>query len=301
MMIKRCSCYLILLSLIWGSCEDKEAGFSVEPYIQFKKIEFVEGETGPDSLKLYLNFADQDMDLGLYHTQKERPYHKYFFYILSNEEPRQISSTYAEFLSGNGDLIGGYLINAEGQSGKLVTTRTTNAAGNKYAPPPYTIRACNPFLTGSENIFLSAENSHLIDSTYTIDGTLEFDSAPDLYILTDTLFVSENPDFFNIEVDFFVKQPDGHFEEFDWSGNYCQSFDGRFPYLPSLKKNDYVQEGPFKIRGLSANTGLMEYGMASFGFRVLFGDKTLKLRIKIRDRSLHESNVIETPPFTLTK
>jgi hypothetical protein len=39
--------------------------------------------------------------------------------------------------------------------------------------------------------------------------------------------------------------------------------------------------------------------MTSRGFIILFGGKRIKLRMMIRDRALHESNVIETPVFQL--
>ena len=40
--------------------------------------------------------------------------------------------------------------------------------------------------------------------------------------------------------------------------------------------------------------------MISYGFKSVLTDKTFKLKIKIKDRSLNNSNIIETQDFTLT-
>ncbi len=107
----------------------------------------------------------------------------------------------------------------------------------------------------------------------------------------DTLYFELNPDHYNMEVDFLVKNPvNGSFEEFDWSTAFdypfCGgTFDGRFPIL-------------FKDRPGSPLEGVIRYGMGSTGFKVLFSTKTLKLRVKIKDRALHVSNEIETREFT---
>jgi hypothetical protein len=110
-------------------------------------------------------------------------------------------------------------------------------------------------------------------------------------IVKDTLYFQLNPDHNNIEVDFLVKNPNGTFTEFDWRKEFnfpnCGiSFDGRFPIL-------------YKDRPGAPLEGRIRYGMGSIGFKVLFGLKTLKLRVQIKDRALNKSNIIETPEFTL--
>jgi hypothetical protein len=107
----------------------------------------------------------------------------------------------------------------------------------------------------------------------------------------DTLYFELNPDHYNIEVDFLVKNGDGSFTEFDWRNefdfpNCSQGFDGRFPIL-------------FKDKPGAPLEGKIRYGMVSTGFKFLFSVKTLKLRVQIKDRALHKSNIIETPEFIL--
>lgn len=108
----------------------------------------------------------------------------------------------------------------------------------------------------------------------------------------DTLYFEFNPDYYNITVDFLVKNPStGSFEEFDWTKEFnyplCGgTFDGRFPILFTDKPGSPLE-------------GNLKYSMGSLGFKALFSIKTLKLRIQIKDRALNKSNIIETPEFTL--
>ena len=114
----------------------------------------------------------------------------------------------------------------------------------------------------------------------------------DKEVITDTVYFQLNPDHYNIFVEFLVKNPDGSFTEFDWQTEFAYPncgipFDGRFPVL----SKDLSQQNPLE--------GNIRYGMVSTGFQILFSIKTLKLRVKIQDRALNKSNIIETPEFTL--
>ncbi len=109
--------------------------------------------------------------------------------------------------------------------------------------------------------------------------------------VTDTLYFELNPNHYNIEVDFLVKNGDGTFTEFDWREEFdypnCGgTFDGRFPIL-------------YKEETGSPLEGKIRYGMVSPGFKALFSIKTLKLRVQIKDRALNLSNIVETSEFTL--
>jgi hypothetical protein len=87
-------------------------------------------------------------------------------------------------------------------------------------------------------------------------------------------------------VEFWVKEGSS-FVLFDWEKEFCTiSFNQRFPVLSE-------KDG--------ALDGSLDYSMAASGMESIFGTRTLKLRIKIRDRSLNVSNTIETPEFTLDK
>lgn len=108
--------------------------------------------------------------------------------------------------------------------------------------------------------------------------------------LTDTVYFQFNKRYHNIYIDYFVLE-NGAFQKFDWKKEIDCSVDynGRFPLL---------NDDPDKKRVLEGN---LRYGMVSTGFKNIFGNKTMKLRIQISDRKGHFSNIIETPEFTLSE
>lgn len=121
--------------------------------------------------------------------------------------------------------------------------------------------------------------------------------------LLDTLLINFNQNQFNIEVDFFVKQG-GQFQEVELRAQppgspnettLCGiSFDGRFPCLSSDDNPcSFIQQNSRPIEGV------VTYDMSSGLFLPIFRTDTMKLAFKIRDRALNESNVAETPEFTL--
>lgn len=121
--------------------------------------------------------------------------------------------------------------------------------------------------------------------------------------LLDTLLIDFNQNQFNIEVDFFVKRG-GQFQEVELRAQppgspnettLCGiSFDGRFPCLSSDENPcDFIRQNPRPVEGV------ITYDMSSGLFLPIFRTDTMKLEFKIRDRALNNSNVAETPEFTL--
>lgn len=109
----------------------------------------------------------------------------------------------------------------------------------------------------------------------------------------DTLYRIFNPYHYNINVDFYTKNFDGSFTKFDWnkflSYPNCPraEFNGRFPIL----SNDMSVKSPLE--------GVLTYNLVGLGYKQIFSIKTLKLKIRITDRSLSRSNQLESPEFTL--
>lgn len=105
----------------------------------------------------------------------------------------------------------------------------------------------------------------------------------------DTLWIEQNSNHFNIFVDFYVKK-NGQWNLYDWitanSPQCGETYNGRFPIL-----NTSGQERPLE--------GTLKYGITGAGFEVIFKRDTLKLEIRIQDRALHKSNVIQTQEFVL--
>src|SRR5690606_30303824 len=158
--------------------------------------------------------------------------------------------------------------NSENQ-GKLVTIRTRNKPGYGSLPYPY---SCKDYIYTS--LYVSEENASLFDETYNIIDTLKSVSQPDVYVLKDTFYYELNPQHYNIDIDFLIRNTDGSgtYTEFDWNTLDCgTTFNGRFPVLTDKPR---VVEGT------------LTYNMTSIGFLQLFSVKVMKLRIRVRDRAL---------------
>lgn len=112
-------------------------------------------------------------------------------------------------------------------------------------------------------------------------------SANDSLVVTpDTIYVIRNPDHFNFNLTFLIEQSDGSFKEFDPSQRNCAPpYHGRYFVLNTARD----------IRPL---TGELQYSLMS-GFRLLFRNDIIKLRILIQDRALNKSNIIETEAFRI--
>lgn len=140
-------------------------------------------------------------------------------------------------------------------------------------------------------------NRSIIDTLPSFAGApkcFNWDTNPELFLnngdqLKDTVYFQFNPRHYNIFVDFFVDNG-GTFTKFDWrlEIDCSTNFDGRFPILNDTGKD----------KGLE---GTLKYGMVSVGFKSIFKDNLMKLKITILDRSGNYSNTIETPPFRLSE
>jgi hypothetical protein len=280
-----------VLIICLGSCFNPPE-FPVVPEIEFSKIEFVDSDV--DSLILTLKFRDGDGDLGLDNTENyylSDPFNINYFF----QETGQVNPSTGQMVldtittvtrsTSNGQQYD-ILDITNPKQGKLVVPRTRKKAGYGWLPA-----------------YNCADYEYIVDRKLLIDAAaasvldrkqMKIDSLMDpvtkraaYYQIRDTFLIAVNPNHYNIEVDFFVKEGND-FVEYDWRKEFCtQSFDGRFPILSS--KNGTALDGTLK------------YTMNSLGFIAIFSVKTLKLRIRIRDRALHTSRWIETGEFTLDK
>ncbi len=110
-------------------------------------------------------------------------------------------------------------------------------------------------------------------------------------VAIDTLYFTLNPHYSNIFVEFQTKNGDNSYTPFDW-GSFLtypscevQGFNGRFPLLNDTPNNPTPLEGDIR------------YSMPSPFFKIIFGAKTLRLRVYIEDRALNKSNEIFTNDF----
>ena len=282
---------LSFLVFVTGSCFEPPE-FPVAPQIEYERIEFKGVPLpGVDSLILYLRFKDGDGDLGLGKGREHNiePFQDSFFYQERNGQVEPLTVEPGSIDDEFYDLI--HIPNPE--NGKLVFFRTSKNPAYSFLPQTYhcssyeflagPVQAGNP-QDGRRVVIEKRALASLDPLVQLVDSFPKND--PQYYQIKDTLYYTPNPDHFNIEVDFLIKDPTapGGFIEFDWQKEYCTTFDGRFPVFSDKK---------------SSVDGTLRYSMESVGFQEIFSIKTLKLRVQIKDRNLNVSNVIETDEFQL--
>jgi hypothetical protein len=280
-----------VLIVCLGSCFNPPE-FPVVPDIEFSKIEFVDSDV--DSLILTLKFRDGDGDLGLDNTENtylSDPFNiNYFFQETGQVNPANGQMTLDTITTVTRSTSNGQqydiLIIENPKQGKLVVPRTRKKSGYGWLP---SYNCADYEYIVDRKLLIDAASASVLDrKQMKIDSLMDpVTKRAAYYQIRDTFLIAVNPQHYNIEVDFFVKEGND-FVEYDWRKEFCtQSFDGRFPILSS--KNGTALDGTLK------------YTMNSIGFVAIFSVKTLKLRIRVRDRALHTSRWIETGEFTLDK
>lgn len=291
---------LSFLTVLSGSCFEPPE-FPVTPQIEYVGIEFINSVDPADfdSLNLYINFKDGNGDLGFSQSPLDfsDPYHSVNYYQENNGDLQPLATEAGWYL---GDEEFELLLVPDASKGKLVVFRTRKKPEYSYLPGAekcggsntlkhyeYLAGPIDPNSGGADGrrLLIRASDRAIVDSKAALVDSFPR-SNPEFYQIRDTLYYTPNPDHYNIEVDFFIKDPSapGGFREFDWREEYCTTFDGRFPTFSDSK---------------SSIDGELRYSMTSFGFTTIFGINTLKLRVSIKDHARNRSNVIETEEFTL--
>lgn len=282
--------------IISGSCFEPPE-FPVVPQIEFERIEFINSPDPSDfdSLNLYINFKDGDGDLGFSESLEDisDPFHNAFFYQENGGNLTPLS-TEAGYVVGEERYEYDLLRVPDPSSGKLVVFRSRLKPEYNFLPPSFDCShyeylggAADPENAGDgRRLLIRAQDIAILDPSVKIVDSIPRAANPEYYQIRDTLYYTPNPDHYNIEVDFLIKDPGapGGFREFDWQQEFCTTFDGRFPVFSDKQ---------------SSIDGTLKYSMTSLGFTSLFSIRTLKLRVSIKDRARNKSNVIETPEFTL--
>jgi hypothetical protein len=295
---------VLIISIVLGSCFNPPE-FPNVPEIAFDRIEFNQG-VDTDSLVLYITFKDGDGDLGLSAEDINdlgAPFNNITYYqtspnIVDGKReliPLNTTAVAAEVIINKTRVTQTYhvLDIPDPSSGELVSIRTREKPGFEFLPP---FAECGNYpSTTNAHLLIAAADTVVLDKHATFIDTLynTNDNNSPVYEIQDVLYRTINPDHYNIEVDFLIKDPNSTnedhpgFTEFDWSAQpYCMTFDGRFPELSDSKGG--------------ALEGTLRYSMESRGFTSLFGiDIPMKLRIQIKDHALNKSNVVFTKVFTL--
>lgn len=134
----------------------------------------------------------------------------------------------------------------------------------------------------------------------------QFDTLPDINCsnweqinntsgsVSDTLYITQNAKAYNINVDLYTKDGSGQYVKFNpatyftFPGCNPNLFRGTFKDLSSDRGKNSPIEGTFR------------YNIQSAALNLIFGSKTLMIRVYILDRQFHQSNVIEYKDFRLS-
>ncbi|MEJ7647403.1 MAG: hypothetical protein WKF87_22615 [Chryseolinea sp.] len=260
--------------------------FSVVPVIDFVKIRFTEGTPAfpNDSLILTISFKDGDGNLGLSGTldeHKDDPYHDVYYGLANDGNILELGK---EKRYSN---LPQFVKVPTGAKGKLVTIRTLEDPSYTGKLPPFIDEYTSCLDYKLQKLYISEEDSQIIDASYQEIDTMSLPNFPKVYVVEDMFYKRNNPNHRNIEVEFWVKGPGNEYTLFDWEKKYCEvAFDARFPVLSD-------KTGPLQ--------GNLTYALTTLGIKANFSIKTLKLRIRVRDRSFNVSNDVETGDFTLDK
>jgi hypothetical protein len=238
-----------------------------QPEIVFKSLNYVEvpdlttGEATADSLILVLRFKDGDGNLGLSPNEIDPPYNDRWYYVRTPLDAA-VNPDCAPYQSEHRCF---YLSNLKTEFDKYLDYKD-----KRRNLPPYDTLAA----------FKKPENC--------LNWEVVRDNAGQVI---DTLFFTLNPHYSNIYVEFQTKNGDNSYTAFDWSNFLTypscevQGFNGRFPLLTEPGSNETPLEGDIK------------YSMPSPFFKIIFGAKTIRLRVYIEDRALNKSNEIVTNDF----
>ncbi len=153
--------------------------------------------------------------------------------------------------------------------------------GDKNIIPPLYIYEPN----GTYYIFSNEDNRPSFNCENYIIDTLAGSSR------LDTFYIQKNENNKNIFVEFYMKK-NNDFEIIDWKRIFDREygcgldFNSRFPELNISNSSQLL-------------SGKLRYGMVSYGFEMILKNNIFKLKIYIKDKDLNNSNIIETPEFTL--
>jgi len=249
---------------------------------------------GLDSLFLTLHFKDGDGDLGLSADMSDKPFNANNYYLADGKGGLQTIATYTEnidvlFRNGQNNVVQTLKLSPipivpTGNKAKLVTNRTRKKAGYETLPTFPSGFGCDAYYYSFDSLIVFPHDTSILDKSIHISHTYRFADST-VYVVQDTLYFQRNDDANNIKVQFFIRQSNNEFQEFDFEKEYCLGFSSRFPVLSD--KTSPVE-------------GTLLYRMGSAGFRSIFGNNDIKIRVQIEDRALHKSNVVETPAFKLS-
>ena len=286
-----------------GSDDGDKIQYTIEPQLDFVSVDFKTGSstsTSIDTIAVTFHYRDGDGDIGLTEQDRGVPYQAFNFFLENGSTLTPVPGGRVD-ADYNGGVSSFVLISPGTATGTLATLDTREKPAFSGLPPllyPYT---CLNYRAG--NVLVAADNKNILDDSHVISDSLTI-SGGKFYILStvdNTLYSERNENALNLYVDFLVEGNDETYTEFDFTRDLpdkicTPGFDTRLPLLSTLSRGHHTTP-LFRFNIISEKEGEITYAMASSGLRNLFTGKNLKLRLSLKDRALHTSNVIETAIF----
>jgi len=269
--VKRLAIFSVV-TLLFGTCISPPE-FSIVPEIELLDVHFFKGadETAADTLKITLNFKDGDGDLGLNGDDpryNSTPFNEKNFYLIKDGVLQSVGTS--SIVLNEIETITKVVDVPDGVTGKLVTTQTPGG-------PPQD----NCYDYGFDSLYVKAKDVAIFDMSKLV-RTIPKSGTPEFYVLYDNFYYKPNKNYRNIEIAFDTlnyndPRPEDIYEEYDFHKKLCGiiPFKDRFPVLDESNKQ---------------LDGTMKYIIKVSGLPDLFLGRQIQLRIKIKDRALHESN-----------
>lgn len=250
--------------------------FNDVPKIKFKKVTFkrIGGVSAPDSLTISLEFQDGNGDLGLDNRFTQSPFNSTNFFVDDN--------------------------------GQLITIEHLGRPGFEFLPEFTFPERCESWLTEyTVEGFIQAAglsfSSQDEKDAFIQSLNLNLENTDEGLKILDTLYFEPNPNHNNLHLDIMLlkddgedfSDADGNYEIFNWLTDLPISTCGspltlRFPIMSNLNDSSPLE-------------GTLSYSLASPFIEASFGNEKIKLRIKILDRELNQSNTVFSELFTLNE
>jgi hypothetical protein len=272
-----------LIALAGGSCFEQPE-FSNIPAIEFESLTY-KRINNVDSLILRISFTDGDGDLGLSEDEQDNTCQ------IINRVRIGSTDEFENQICLNNKL---YALQLDSENRhKLIDKNqscnynslcynsrffpTKQVTPNTYSFITYKDRRTNPEYADLPNLIKPFTCTNWVITT--------------INNVTDTLFFNLNENHVNFEYQLLVKNPDNTFTPFDFNKELSACLSppipgGRFPILSSDRSGSPIE-------------GEINFVIASPALRFVLGLKILKFQIKVRDRALNISNVIESNEFSL--
>jgi hypothetical protein len=274
----RLLCVAVFCGVIVSSCFTPPE-YPDAPEIVFKSVDFIKGKPfddgslAADTVLLVLTFKDGNGDVGVSADDVYPPFNDRWYHTKSRlRHDNSLSDDCSQY-----DDMCWYINPLPSEFAKYVDLKDGRVTAGYDTLPGF----AKPYNCLNWEVVYEAD-----------DNDPNTNPAP-----IDTVYFTLNPHYNNIFVEFQVRTDQGvdpyvPFDEKEFfTFPFCgvRTFHGRIPVL----SEDLSHSTPLE--------GEIRYSIPSVSFQTIFGSQTLRLKVYIEDRALHQSNIVYTRDFTLNE